>query len=125
MKADAFMGDTGVDLKTEIEIVDEDDAVYWIKSSFMENLDNSAKFYCENGVIEMIDFSRSKSVFVNGKEHSFPFIDEGFAREIKSFVDNIVNNETENQIVTRKHMSETMKLMDKVRTLINLKYQGE
>jgi len=119
------MGDTGVDLKTEIEIVDEDDAVYWIKSSFMENLDNSAKFYCENGVIEMIDFSRSKSVFVNGKEHSFPFIDEGFAREIKSFVDNIVNNETENQIVTRKHMSETMKLMDKVRTLINLKYQGE
>ena len=73
----------------------------------------------------MMDFSRSKSVFVNNKEYSFPFRDEGFAGEIKSFVDNVMNKEIENQIVTRKHMAETMKLMDKVRTLINLKYPGE
>lgn len=125
LTADAVMSDTGVDLKTEIEIIDEDDAIYLIKSSFSDNFDNSAKFYCENGIIDMMDFSRSKSVFVNNKEYSFPFRDEGFAGEIKSFVDNVMNKEIENQIVTRKHMAETMKLMDKVRALINLKYPGE
>lgn len=121
----ADFGTTNVDLETTIKIEETAKASITIVSSFKKNLDNDALFVLEKGVVKMIDFHRCKKIFVNEYEIDLPFEGEGFVHEIRSFVDNIVKHQNENEIINYDHNLEVMRLMDKIRDQINLKYPFE
>jgi predicted dehydrogenase len=125
VKAEADFGDKEVDLETVIRISDIDKSSFTLVSSLKHTLDNDALFIFNKGIIKMVDFHRCTKVYVNEYEIDLPFEGEGFVHEIRSFVNNILNIETENQIMTYNHNLETMKIMDRIRIDIGLKYPFE
>lgn len=125
IQASAEFTNTGVDLETEIIIIDEFDAKITMRSSLNTKLDNDAFLVYEFGDIKMIDFHRSVKVFINNQELNIPFEGEGFVPEIKSFVESITNGEIENKISTFKRSLESIKILDETRKLIGLKYPFE
>jgi predicted dehydrogenase len=125
IKAKADFGDKEVDLKTVVNITDIDKSTFTLVSSLKHNLDNDALFIFQKGVIKMVNFHRCNKVYVNEYEIDLPFEGEGFVHEIRSFVSNIINKETENQIMSYNHNLETMRIVDRVRTDIGLKYPFE
>ncbi len=123
--ADATLTDTGVDQTCNVEIIDDNNAKIFIRSSIGEAFENNAVLEFENGIIKMIDFSRSTEFYVNEKRYDMPMEGEGFVHEIRSFTETIENGETENKIMTHKASKRSMKLMDEIRKAIHLKYPFE
>lgn len=123
--ANAKFTDTGVDSEVEIIITDEFNGKIILRSSLNQKLDNDALLIYEKGVIKMIDFHRAVKIFINNQELNMPFEGEGFVAEIKSFVESIVNGETENRISTFERSMESIKIIDETRKLIGLEYPFE
>lgn len=116
---------TGVDSACNIEILEEGGAEIHIRSSIKDQLPNNAELIFEKGKIMMIDFSRSQEVFVNESRFPIPFEGEGFVHEITAFVNDIEKGYQEDKIRNHKAAGETVKLMDKVRAIIGLKFPFE
>ena len=125
IEAKADFGNKEVDLETVVKITDIDKSTFTLVSSFKRNLDNDGLFLFEKGVIKMGDFHRCNKLYVNEYEIDLPFEGEGFVHEIRSFVNSIMNKETENQIMTYEHNLKTVKIMDRIRMDIGLKYPFE
>ncbi len=125
LTAKAEFTHTGVDSFCEIEITDTNNAKIHVRSSIDRELPNNAELIYEKGVIKMIDFSRSKKVYINNTKYQIEFEGEGFVHEIRSFVNSIENNLFENPIMTHELSNSTIKLMDSIREIIGLKYPFE
>ncbi len=125
LKAKAEFTQSGVDAFCEIEITNANNAKIHLRSSIDRELPNNAELIYEKGVIKMIDFSRSKEVYINNTKYNIEFEGEGFVHEIRSFVNSIENNLFENPIMTHELSDSTIKLMDSIREIIGLKYPFE
>lgn len=123
--ADAVLTDTGVDKTCNVEIIDDNDAKIFMRSSIGEEFENNAILEFEKGTIKIIDFSRSNEFYVNEKRYDMPMEGEGFVHEIRSFVETIESGLTENPIMTHKASTRSMKLLDEIRKTIHLKYPFE
>ncbi|MBN2877170.1 MAG: Gfo/Idh/MocA family oxidoreductase [Bacilli bacterium] len=123
--ADAIMTYTGVDKTCNVEIIDDNGAKIFMRSSIGEEFENNAVFEFEKATIKMIDFSRSSEFYVNEKRYDMPMEGEGFVHEIRSFVETIENGLIENPIMTHKASRRSMKLLDEIRKAIHLKYPFE
>lgn len=125
MIANAVFTDTGVDATCIITITDENDGKIVIRSSMETNFPNHAKLVYENSTIEMIDFSRSTEVYINGTKFDIPYEGEGFVHQIRSFSESVENGLQENPIMTHQASIKCVKTMDYARKLIGLKYPFE
>lgn len=125
IEAKADFTETGVDAYCEISITDVFDAVTTIKSSINSNLSNEANLTYEKGTIRMTDFSRCEVLYINGKKESIPYINEGFPHQIESFARTIEENRIENEIMTHDASLKCISTMDKVRSIIGLRYPFE
>lgn len=125
IKATANFTETGVDATCDIHIMDELGAKIHIQSSIEKDLSNNAKLVYEKGTIEMIDFSRATTIYVNKTKFDIPYEGEGFVHQIRSFSESVENKDVENPIMTHNASMRCMKTMDEVRRQIGLKYPFE
>jgi predicted dehydrogenase len=116
---------TGVDSAGVIGIIDDHKTEYILKYSLNKILGDKATLKFENGEVIMKNFHGCQEVILNGHSIPIPYEGEGFTHEIRSFVNTIENNESENDILPMSHSKESMLLLDKVRRQINLKYPFE
>jgi predicted dehydrogenase len=116
---------TGVDSAGVIGIIDDDQTEFILKYSLNKILGDKATLKFENGEIIMKNFHGCQEVILNGHSISIPFEGEGFTHEIRSFVQSIENNESENSVLPMEHSRQSMLLLDKVREQIQLKYPFE
>ncbi len=125
IEATATFTKTGVDASCDIHITNELKAKIHIQSSIDKDLSNNAKLVYEKGTIEMIDFFRAITVYINKTKFDIPYEGEGFVHQIRSFSESIQRGETENYIMTFNASMRCMKTMDEVRRQIGLKYPFE
>lgn len=116
---------TGVDIRAEIEVTFTDGVVATLKSSIADHYHKNGRIVCQDGVIEMVDFSRSKQVIINGVSKEFPMIGEGFCYQIKEFVSLIEQQQKESRIMSLSDSYEVMKMMDQIRKDIGVVYPFE
>ena len=125
IEAKASFSSTGIDLGCDILITDTLNGKIYLKSRINEYLPNNAKLIYEFKTIEIIDFSRSSEIYIDGFKIDIDYLGEGFSYEIESFSDGIINNLKENSIRPFSSMIKSMQTLDKIRDIIKLKYPFE
>ena len=125
IEAKAQFYKTGVDTECVVDVTFEDDSTATLMSSFLEDRNAPGVIKFEHGTIIVDNFWRSQKVFVNDEEFDYPHIGEGFPDEINSFVETLEDGLLENPIMTHDQTRKSMVMLDKIRSLINLKYPFE
>lgn len=116
---------TNVDAQCSVLIKTEDDSLFKIQYSAINDFENHAKLEFENGQIIMPDFHSCQSIIINDKKIDLPYLGEGFVHEIQSFVDTINQNKLENTIMSFNVSLNSLQLTDRIRAIIGLKYPFE
>lgn len=116
---------TGVDKTGTIKLVEKNGATYTLKHSMSRLTGDKAKLTFEHATIVIPGFHGAQSLKINGKTLSIPYEGEGFVHEIRAFVENLLNQSFENDIMSYDKTLKTMILMDQIRAEINLKYPFE
>ncbi len=116
---------TGVDVKSIVDFVFDDGATATLISSFKEVLDAPSVFEYEKGKIIVDHFHKSQKITINDKVYEYPHIAGGFEYEIESFSKTIEVGLIENEIMTFDETRKSMKLLDRTREVLNIKYPFE
>ncbi len=128
MKAEATFFDNGVDSSCDITLSYLNNAKAFLKSTFLEETETSAKFYCENGTIKINGrFHEPSSVTLIPNKGEIETIDFGYNTIGYNFETDHFNNliregKTESPIMTFEFSKQLIKTLDNVAKLIGLFY---
>jgi predicted dehydrogenase len=122
-KADFFH--TGVDVKSVVDFIFDDGSTAKLISSFMEVLDAPSIFEFEKGNIIVDHFHKSEKIIINDIVYEYPHKSGGFEYEIESFSNTIEKGLLENEIMTHEQTRKSMKLLDRTREVLDIKYPFE
>jgi predicted dehydrogenase len=125
IEAKAEFYHTGVDIKSTINLVFDNDATATLVSSFNEVLDTPSVFKFEKGHIVVDHFHKSQKITINDKVYEYPHQAGGFEYEIESFSKTIEDGLLENQVMTFEQTRKSMKLLDRSREVLGIKYPFE
>lgn len=123
--ATALFHTTGVDTDCDMAITFENGVKANLKSSISKSTERQGVIIFENHKIILPNFWSGDHCFIDGIKHDFPFKAGGFEYQIDAFVETIQNGLTENDIMSFDESIRTMKVMDKIRDIIGLKYPFE
>lgn len=116
---------TGVDTNSTVNFVFDNGATATLISSFMEVLDTPSVFEFEKGSIVVDHFHKSQKITINDKIYEYPHISGGFEYEIDSFAKTIEDRFLENKVMTHEQTRKSMKLLDRTREVLGIKYPFE
>lgn len=116
---------TGVDTNSTVNFVFDNGATATLISSFMEVLDAPSVFEFEKGSIVVDHFHKSQKITINDKIYEYPHISGGFEYEIDSFAKTIEDGFLENKVMTHEQTRKSMKLLDRTREVLGIKYPFE
>jgi len=125
IEATATFYKTGIDVECIADLTYEDGSTIRAVSSFNEDRDKPGVMEFENGTIIAENFWRSQKVDIAGELHELPFKGDGFPYQIESFIDTLDKGLLENEIMTHDQTRKSMKLLDRIRETIGLKYPFE
>lgn len=116
---------SGIDVECIADLTYEDGSTIRAVSSFSEDRSNPGVMEFEKGTIIADNFWRSQKVNIAGITHELPFKGDGFPYQIEGFIDTINKGLLENEIMTHDQTRKSMKLLDRIREVIGLKYPFE
>lgn len=124
VKVESKFHNSKVDVYNEIT-VNEKNFNAILKSAFDRELPNKAIIKFNEGLVEVPNFFRAESLIINGELTMFPFVKGGFEYEIESFCKSVINDELENDIMPHSVSMRVLRLLDLIRSKMNLKYPFE
>lgn len=116
---------TGIDTECVVDILYEDDTSVTLVSSFTEDRDAPGVIEFEHGKIIANDFWESQKITVDDEVFEFPHVGEGFPYQIEAFSETIEKGLLENELMTHDQTRKSMELLDRIRSIIGLKYPFE
>ena len=129
INASSYLGETGIDEHSGLLLKYPKDIVAQLTCSIQADILTEATIYGTRGQIYIPDFLRARrAVFVTG-DNKENVEDEresqGYTYEIEAVNQDIMNNNIENSIATRQITLNNMKVLDRAREIIGLKYPFE
>lgn len=124
IESKAVMNEDNIDMDVQVEVTFEDNKKAYLHSSMLHNLDWRSYIQTDQGLIT-INNTHSSQSFTFDKEYHLPYKGDGFVNQIESFSNTILNNQTENDVMTYQATLEVMNLLDTIRKQIQLIYPFE
>ena len=128
--ASGVLTETGVDANVAM-VLQYESATATLFTSMETRMTNKLRLFGETGYIEVPDFWRAYACRLFDKDYELieSFEDgrtsHGFIYQMQHATDNILNNETESNIVTHQRSNEIQEIMTEVRRQIGLRYPQE
>ncbi|MFY0712740.1 Gfo/Idh/MocA family oxidoreductase [Seonamhaeicola sp. NFXS20] len=127
IKADATYFENGADSSCNITFNYENGATALLKSTLVEDTPTEATFYCEKGTIKINSMFHAPSTVTitsNGTDvtKDFGYNTIGYNYEAIHFNELLRQGKTESDIMTFDFSKNLIKLLDDVRSIINLHY---
>lgn len=127
IKADATYFENGADSSCRMTFNYENGATALLKSTLVEDTPTEASFYCEKGIIKINSMFHAPSTVTitsNGKNvtKDFGYNTIGYNYETIHFNELLRQGKTESDVMTFDFSKNLIKLLDDVRSIINLHY---
>lgn len=127
IKADATYFENGADSSCRMTFNYENGATALLKSTLVEDTPTEASFYCEKGTIKINSMFHAPSTVTitsNGKNvtKDFGYNTIGYNYETIHFNELLRQGKTESDVMTFDFSKNLIKLLDDVRSIINLHY---
>ena len=128
--ASGILTETGVDANVAM-ILQYESTTATLFTSMETRMTNKLRLFGETGYLEVPDFWRAYACRLFDKDYELieSFEDgrtsHGFIYQMQHATDNILNNETESNIVTHQRSNEIQEIMTEVRRQIGLRYPQE
>lgn len=128
--ANAYLGETNVDEMTAVTLEYDNGAISQFSCNFISKNENDFIIYGTKGKIrihEMFWGATNATLYTESKTitENCPFKASGFEYQIEEAMDCIKSKKLESSIMPLDQSLENMKLMDKIRSAIGLKYSFE
>jgi predicted dehydrogenase len=129
INASSYIGDTGVDEHSALLLKYPEEQIAQLTCSIQADILTEATIYGTEGQIYIPDFLRTKrAVLVKGdnKENIEDERDsKGYTYEIQAVNQDLMNNNIENNIANKQITLNNLRILDKARKIIGLKYPFE
>ena len=128
--ANGYLGKTNVDEMLAVNLKYENNAISQFSCNFLSENENEFNIFGSNGHIKIHStFWGATRATLKTKDHNLtvdrPFRKNGFEYQIEEAINCINNGKSESPIMTHNNTLANMKLMDKIREEIGLKYSFE
>lgn len=130
LEARAAMNEYGTDLHDQFVLTYTDGRAAYLMDTVRGRMDNKAIVYGEKGCLILHNYLGSQRVTldVNGEtpiDYEFPFEVNGYEYEIRHVCRCIWEGKTESDVMPLTKSISIMRISDKIRAIINLKYDME
>lgn len=130
LEARAAMSEYGTDLHDQFVLTYTDGRAAYLMDTVRGRMDNKAIVYGEKGCLILHNYLGSQKVTldINGElpiDYEFPFEANGYEYEIRHVCRCIIEGKTESDVMPLNKSISIMRISDKVRSIINLKYDME
>jgi len=130
LEARAAMNEYGTDFHDEFVLTYDHGQAAYLMDTVRGRMDNKAIVYGEKGCLILHNYlgSQKVTIDVNGEppvDYEFPFEANGYEYEIRHVCRCINEGKTESDVMPLTKSIAIMKISDKIRDMINLKYDME
>lgn len=114
-----------IDIEEEINITFNDNVKASLRASMANDWNKDGNIIFAEHVITIPDFSRSEVFYINDELFTLKFREGGFTDQIDAFADTISSGKIDNDVMPLSESLEVMKLLDKIRNKMGVKYPFE